>query len=85
MKDDPDNNSTKRSNVHRALIFQGGGSLGAYEAGAYKAISEKLSVFLRKQQDRERKKEEPVIFHIVSRNINWCNKCGYLGKLRKGK
>jgi hypothetical protein len=23
MKDDPDNNSTKRSNVHRALIFQG--------------------------------------------------------------
>ena len=65
MKDDPDNYSTKRSNVHRALIFQGGGSLGAYEAGAYNAISEELSVFLRKQQDRE-KKEEPVIFHIVS-------------------
>ena len=65
MKDDPDNYSTKMSNVHRALIFQGGGSLGAYEAGAYKAISEELSVFLRKQQDRE-KKEEPVIFHIVS-------------------
>ena len=64
-EDDPDNYSTKRSNVHRALIFQGGGSLGAYEAGAYKAISEELSVFLRKQQDRE-KKEEPVIFHIVS-------------------
>ena len=65
MKDDPDNYNTKMSNVHRALIFQGGGSLGAYEAGAYKAISEELSVFLRKQQDRE-KKEEPVIFHIVS-------------------
>ena len=30
MKDDPDNYSTKRSNVHRALIFQGGGSLGAH-------------------------------------------------------
>ena len=65
MKDDPDNYSTKRSNVHRALIFQGGGSLGAYEAGAYNAISEELSVFLRKQQDKE-KKEEPVTFHIVS-------------------
>jgi len=65
MKDDPDNYSTKRSNVHRALVFQGGGSLGAYEAGAYEAISEELSVFLRKQQDGE-KKEEPVIFHTVS-------------------
>ena len=28
------------SSINRALIFQGGGSLGAYEAGAYKAISE---------------------------------------------
>ena len=56
MKDDPGNYNTKRSNVYRALIFQGGGSLGAYEAGAYKAISEELSVFLRKQQDGEKKK-----------------------------
>ena len=24
------------SSINRALIFQGGGSLGAYEAGAYK-------------------------------------------------
>jgi NTE family protein len=29
--------------IHRALIFQGGGSLGAYEAGSYKAIHESLS------------------------------------------
>ena len=28
------------SSINRALIFQGGGSLGAYEAGAYKAINE---------------------------------------------
>ena len=27
------------TDIHRALIFQGGGSLGAYEAGAYKAIN----------------------------------------------
>ena len=32
--------------VHRALVLQGGGSLGVYEAGAYKAISEELSVSL---------------------------------------
>jgi NTE family protein len=65
--DNPEsNNSTMSSNVHRALIFQGGGSLGAYEAGAYKAISEELSVFIKKH-DREKKgEEEPTIFHIVS-------------------
>ena len=35
------------SSINRALIFQGGGSLGAYEAGAYKAISEELSAYFR--------------------------------------
>jgi predicted acylesterase/phospholipase RssA len=48
MVDDPDNNNTGRSNVHRALIFQGGGSLGAYDAGAHKAISEEMSTFNKK-------------------------------------
>src|SRR5947208_2032114 len=33
------------SSINRALIFQGGGSLGAYEAGAYKAINEDLSAY----------------------------------------
>ena len=49
------------SNIHRALIFQGGGSLGAYEAGAYKAINEDLSAYFR----TEGRRNEPV-FHIVS-------------------
>jgi predicted acylesterase/phospholipase RssA len=31
------------SGIHRALVFQGGGSLGAYEPGAYKYINEELS------------------------------------------
>ena len=35
------------SRVNRALIFQGGGSLGAYEAGVYKAIKEELSHYSR--------------------------------------
>ena len=35
------------SSINRALIFQGGGSLGAYEAGAYKAINEELSAYCR--------------------------------------
>ena len=49
------------SSVNRALIFQGGGSLGAYEAGAYKAINEELSAYFR----TEGRGDEPI-FHIVS-------------------
>ena len=45
---DPDYNDIGESNVHMVLIFQGGGSLGAYEAGAYKAISEEMSTFIKK-------------------------------------
>ena len=53
--------SFMNSNVNRALIFQGGGSLGAYEAGAYKAINEDLSAYFR----TEGRGNEPI-FHIVS-------------------
>ncbi|HEX6028990.1 MAG TPA: hypothetical protein VFY64_08130, partial [Nitrososphaeraceae archaeon] len=34
----------------RGLVFQGGGSLGAYEAGAYKALYEFLSNRDKEQQ-----------------------------------
>lgn len=40
-----DKNSSKRDNpnqIHRALIFQGGGALGVYEAGIYKALYDNL-------------------------------------------
>ena len=49
------------SSIHRALVFQGGGSLGAYEAGAYKDINEELSRYLK----TEGMGDEPI-FHIVS-------------------
>jgi predicted acylesterase/phospholipase RssA len=48
-------------NINRALIFQGGGSLGAYEAGAYKAINEELSAYFR----TEGRGNEPI-FHTIS-------------------
>jgi predicted acylesterase/phospholipase RssA len=48
------------------LIFQDGGSLGAYEAGAYKAISEELSGFIKRHNREKKEKLEPTIFHIVS-------------------
>jgi NTE family protein len=53
--------SDNKSNIHRALIFQGGGSLGAYEAGAYKAIHEELSAAFRNAG----RGKEPI-FHIVA-------------------
>jgi len=52
--------SVNKSNIHRALIFQGGGSLGAYEAGAYKAINEELSALTNIGKGKE------PIFHIVA-------------------
>ena len=36
-----------KPNINRALILQGGGSLGAYEAGAYKALNEDLLAYVR--------------------------------------
>lgn len=41
MKNIDDKGSNARTNIplkERALVLQGGGSLGAYEAGAYKAL-----------------------------------------------
>ena len=52
------------SSINRALIFQGGGSLGAYEAGAYKAIKEELS-----QYRRAKGRENGVIF-LTMRTIS---------------
>ena len=37
-----------KPSINRALIFQGGGSLGAYEAGAYKAINENTLEYFQK-------------------------------------
>jgi predicted acylesterase/phospholipase RssA len=54
-------NKNMNSGIHRSLVFQGGGSLGAYEAGAYKDINEELSQYLKE----EWRGNEPI-FHIVA-------------------
>jgi len=41
----------------RALVLQGGGSLGPYEAGAYKALYEWLS-----EKDKKRREKEKFNF-----------------------
>ena len=56
--------SSKRRNVptkERALVLQGGGSLGAYEAGAYKALYELLS-----KRDKSDGKETSITFDIIA-------------------
>jgi len=45
----------------RALVLQGGGSLGAYEAGAYEALYGWLS-----KRDKEEKKEKSITFDIIA-------------------
>jgi NTE family protein len=50
---------TNRDNpVHRVLIFQGGGALGAYEAGVFQALYEEL-------YEKSEDKQEPL-FHVVA-------------------
>ncbi|MFL6503198.1 MAG: patatin-like phospholipase family protein [Nitrososphaera sp.] len=44
-----------------ALVLQRGGSLGAYEAGAYKALYEWLS-----KKDKEEGKETSITFDIIA-------------------
>ena len=51
--------------VHRAIIFQGGVALGAYEAGAYQAIIEKLGDIEDKIR-KDLKGEKRPLFDIVA-------------------
>ena len=56
--------SSSTTNVpasERALVLQGGGSLGAYEAGAYKALHEWLS-----KKDKEEGKETSITFDNIA-------------------
>jgi len=54
-------NSSDIPKKERALVLQGGGSLGAYEAGAYKALYESLS-----KKDKEEGKETRSKFDIIA-------------------
>lgn len=57
--------------LQRALILQGGGALGAYEAGAFKALYERLV-----EEDTESKNNERPLFDIVAgASIGAVNAC----------
>ena len=65
-KDSPYNANVIVKRVHRAIIFQGGVALGAYEAGVFQAIVEKL---IKNDEDKKRKGieiEKRPLFDIVA-------------------
>jgi NTE family protein len=56
-----DHNVYKKKKKMRALILQGGGALGAFQAGAFKALYEKL-----RREDKQNGNEERPLFDIVA-------------------
>jgi predicted acylesterase/phospholipase RssA len=54
-------NSNNKQRPQRALVLQGGGTLGAYEAGVIKILCKNLS-----QQDRENGEGDRLLFDIVA-------------------
>ena len=69
-----------KPNINRALILQGGGSLGAYEAGAYKALNEDLLAYVRSDWG-----ENVPLFHIISGTSIGAINATLLVELSKGK
>ena len=51
----------KLHDSQRALVLQGGGSLGAYEAGAYQAIYERIT-----KKDKEKGEKGKPFLNIVA-------------------
>ena len=59
----------KFQNNQRALVLQGGGSLGAYEAGAYQALYEKLT----KADTEKGEKDKPFLNIVAGTSIGAIN------------
>src|ERR687898_2167389 len=58
-----DKNNTKKNNKKkmRALVLQGGGAIGAFQAGAFKALYEKIT-----REDRENGNDGRALFDIIA-------------------
>jgi NTE family protein len=53
--------NTKKDNTMRALVLQGGGAIGAFQAGAFKALYEKITT-----EDKENGNEGRPLFDIIA-------------------
>ena len=61
---------SKLQESQRALVLQGGGSLGAYEAGVYQALYERLT-----KRDKERGIRDRPVLDIVAGTSIGAIKC----------
>jgi predicted acylesterase/phospholipase RssA len=66
--------------VQRALVFQGGGSLGAYEAGVFKALCD---VLVKKDNKIEAKKNRPLFDVIAGSSIGAVNAALIVGSIKR--
>ena len=57
-----ENKTTLSPPPHRALVFQGGGALGAYEAGVFEALCKILT----KQDEEDGRQNKRPLFDIVA-------------------
>ena len=60
---------TKLYDSQRALVLQGGGSLGAYEAGAYQALYERVT----KKDIEKGEKDKPFLNIVAGTSIGAIN------------
>ena len=60
---------TKLYDSQRALVLQGGGSLGAYEAGAYQALYERIT----KKDIEKGEKDKPFLNIVAGTSIGAIN------------
>jgi NTE family protein len=56
-----DDNTTKKNNKMRVLVLQGGGAIGAFQAGAFKALYEKIT-----KEDKENRNDGRPLFDIIA-------------------
>jgi len=66
--------------VQRALVFQGGGSLGAYEAGVFKALCD---VLVAKDNKIKEKKNRPLFDVIAGSSIGAVNAAIIVGSIKR--
>ncbi len=56
-----DDKNTKKNNKLRVLVLQGGGAIGAFQAGAFKALYEKIT-----KEDKENGNDGRPLFDIIA-------------------
>jgi NTE family protein len=61
MSKESDSDQSANPKKQRALVLQGGGTLGAYEAGVLEVLCKKLT-----EDDRESNRQDRLLFDIVA-------------------